>query len=338
MKNLFFGVVLTIFVGSVGVSGQVAFPRRAPVLKTGVETYVADNFVVGDVKASVQSKAVYIAKPEYPNEARWAGAEGEVRVQIAIDSDGNVSKTEVLSGDPLLIAASTDAARRTKFRIARDASGQAVEDGGILVYTFEIKKANWSAVAYGLSGLDRLPIWTFSIPTAMKALEPDWTRERNLLAKLDEIRRAASPPQRPAVVTRSAQTTTTTRLPNGTISRSSNISGQLVVPQEPTAEQKSLALDLQTALGIRLSNDELSQWQFNLGLGLRETAEQIRNPNVSSTAAPIIQKFIDTAPVSASPQVLTALSDLEANYRNGKRNPDLLNETARLYTIILGSK
>jgi TonB family protein len=59
-----------------------------------------------------QAKLVSKAVPVYPPAAKQARVQGLVRLQALIDRDGNVASLQVLSGDPLLVPAATDAVKR----------------------------------------------------------------------------------------------------------------------------------------------------------------------------------------------------------------------------------
>jgi TonB family protein len=58
-------------------------------------------------------------------------ASGQVRVQIEVDTNGNVKSAEAVSGSPFLRPAAEEAARKAKFR-PRRATGTFE-----LIYTFE---------------------------------------------------------------------------------------------------------------------------------------------------------------------------------------------------------
>ena len=59
--------------------------------------------------------------------AKQIGASGEVRVQVAVDGNGNVVSARAVSGHPLLRAAAENAARQSKMRIdAANTTGQIV--------------------------------------------------------------------------------------------------------------------------------------------------------------------------------------------------------------------
>jgi TonB family protein len=59
---------------------------------------------------------IHAQKAIYPNDAERAGVQGEVIVRVRVSETGDVEKTEVLSGDPLLVDAAVNAARKFKFK------------------------------------------------------------------------------------------------------------------------------------------------------------------------------------------------------------------------------
>jgi len=54
--------------------------------------------------------------PQYPDEARAKHIEGSVVLQSEISPEGAVENLMVVSGDPLLIAAATDAVKHWKYK------------------------------------------------------------------------------------------------------------------------------------------------------------------------------------------------------------------------------
>ena len=83
----------------------------------------------------VNGKAIQLAKPAYPAEAREAKAGGAVNVQVTIDEQGNVISAKAVSGDALLRAASEEAARNSKFAPTMF-QGAPIKVTGIIVYNF----------------------------------------------------------------------------------------------------------------------------------------------------------------------------------------------------------
>lgn len=82
-----------------------------------------------------RGKALHLATPSYPNIARKAKAEGEVKVQIIIDGEGKVIAAAAISGHPLLYGVSVKAARETTFTPTL-LYGKPVKVTGVLTYNF----------------------------------------------------------------------------------------------------------------------------------------------------------------------------------------------------------
>lgn len=83
----------------------------------------------------INSKAVSLPKPEYPPAAKAVRADGEVKVQVTIDEQGNVISALAISGHPLLRAAAVNAAMQAKFAPTL-LKGEPVKVTGIIVYNF----------------------------------------------------------------------------------------------------------------------------------------------------------------------------------------------------------
>jgi TonB family protein len=77
------------------------------------------------------NEVLELPRPKYPAVARMIEASGQVRVQIEVDTNGNVKSAEAVSGSPFLRPAAAEAARKAKFR-PRRATGTFE-----LIYTFE---------------------------------------------------------------------------------------------------------------------------------------------------------------------------------------------------------
>ncbi len=90
----------------------------------------------GPVSAGLlNGKAINLPVPEYPAEAKAAGAEGVVVIQVMIDEQGNVTDARPISGPKLLQETSLNAARQAKFSPTL-LSGEPVKVTGILVFNF----------------------------------------------------------------------------------------------------------------------------------------------------------------------------------------------------------
>ena len=74
--------------------------------------------------------AVNLPRPVYPPMAKQIGASGEVRVQVAVDGNGNVISARAVTGHPLLRSAAETAARQSKMR------SDAANSTGQIIYNF----------------------------------------------------------------------------------------------------------------------------------------------------------------------------------------------------------
>lgn len=86
----------------------------------------------------VKGRALYLAKPAYPNIARMAHASGEVKVRVIIGEEGTVIAAAAVSGHPLLYGVSVAAARETTFTPTQ-LHGKPVKVTGVLTYQFVSK-------------------------------------------------------------------------------------------------------------------------------------------------------------------------------------------------------
>lgn len=83
----------------------------------------------------LNGKAITLPHPEYPAEARAAGAAGTVVVQVTIDEYGNVIAAKAVSGHQMLHQPSVNAARGARFS-PTFLMGEAVKVTGVITYNF----------------------------------------------------------------------------------------------------------------------------------------------------------------------------------------------------------
>ena len=82
----------------------------------------------------VTKKAIQLPRPRYPQLAKAAGLDGNVKAEVVIDiNSGSVAWVQVISGHPLLRAAVRDVVCRARFVPTNDVDGHA---SGILTYRF----------------------------------------------------------------------------------------------------------------------------------------------------------------------------------------------------------
>jgi TonB family protein len=77
------------------------------------------------------------AQPEYPPMARQLKIEGAVELEAVVSETGSVEKVNVVSGNPLLTKAATDALKKWKFAPAT-ADGKAVKALAPVSFNFKM--------------------------------------------------------------------------------------------------------------------------------------------------------------------------------------------------------
>ena len=86
----------------------------------------------------INSLAVELPKPPYPNVAKQIRLEGIVNVQVLLDETGKVVSAHAVSGSPLLSPAAVNAAYRARFTPTL-LGGQAVKVSGVITYNFKLE-------------------------------------------------------------------------------------------------------------------------------------------------------------------------------------------------------
>ena len=109
--------------------------QEAPVVSSApkiTETLAAPKSV--DL-GQLNSLAIKLAVPVYPEIAQKLNAQGKVTVQITLDEEGKVISAKASNGSSLLRSASEDAARKSKFKPTL-VGNRAVKATGFITYNF----------------------------------------------------------------------------------------------------------------------------------------------------------------------------------------------------------
>lgn len=338
-------LAVVLFIGSVFSSATVAQTGVAtgkPIIKhapgRSFPRSDSKDFTVGEVRGTVRNKALFLPKPGYPDDARRLGIAGVVRVQVKINEQGSVVDASMLSGDPILKATAEDAALKSKFRPLLDDSGRAVFSEGVLSYPFEIRRVGWSRIAADLVTLAGPSASVVPLPVLIKSIDPAWTDELATLKRLGEIAGTGSPrfvPMRTMVTTGKGQQSQSN-------TRSSSMTGTFSLPISPL-EQGALVDEMIGSIRRRLVDDQLSLWQFEVGLDAMRAfylstmiqTPRNNNPNRFIEASMIISNRLSNMPGGAPDNVVTALRTLEKNLAIEKRTKAEDDEiSASIMTIL----
>ena len=303
----------------------VANENIVPILKSSpfrnLPQLKADDFGIGNITGSIKTTALLLVKPDYPEDARQAGVEGVVRVNVTIDDKGTVVKAGTVSGDRSLTSAAIDAAMRSKFRPILSDAGEAVTTTGVIVYPFEIRKVGWSRVAVELYGMQSQTAQAATISVLKKTFPVEWTDEHGMLTSLRWRIESRSVPR----LIRPIQSSSGTFNPN---SGSSSQAVFVVVPNL-LIEQQQIGKDLVTAVQARLAHDDLARWQFDLGTDLLQSFHFLSANRhgvalrSNSDVADLMRNRWKSRPAGVTEDVVNALQELEANLAAEKRTKEL---------------
>ncbi|MCL6545735.1 MAG: energy transducer TonB [Bryobacteraceae bacterium] len=87
--------------------------------------------------AQAKQAAVVKVVPEYPAMARQMRLSGRVELEATIDTEGNVEKVQVVSGNPLLSSAAVTALKKWKFNPVME-EGKPVRATASVVFDFKL--------------------------------------------------------------------------------------------------------------------------------------------------------------------------------------------------------
>lgn len=103
--------------------------------ETPAATVVTTNNSKSVELGQLNTIALKLAMPVYPDIARKLNAQGKVIVQITLDEEGKVVSAKATTGNSLLRSAGEEAARRSKFKPTM-LDNQPVKANGFIIYNF----------------------------------------------------------------------------------------------------------------------------------------------------------------------------------------------------------
>ena len=124
MKALFFAALLLL----------TPFSLSRPHTKTTPDVFWLPHESSAPLNV-LNGRALKLAMPSYPAKARKARASGTVVVKVLIDEEGKVIAAKAISGHPLLLDASVEAAKNSLFSPTL-LGGKPVKVDGVIQYNF----------------------------------------------------------------------------------------------------------------------------------------------------------------------------------------------------------
>lgn len=251
-------------------------------------------FVVGEVKGRiVPARAILLRRPAFIEEARDAGVEGTVRVDIVIAPDGTVSSAKAVSGPEQLFETCEYAARNSRFLPPGS------EVSGYLNYEFSVKKPNWFAVSSDLFAVSRM-----RSPVIRKAFSADWFRELEIADRL--VRSQSKVRRGPALMA---------VLEKGNGKLSAVLSGTSV--PKAGRDAAALAFELRQLVRARIENDPDAFEMFQLGEVFATIAVSDYAPSRRSIIE-LLRPFIDRPPKALPQETFERLRDFYDRIREEK--------------------
>ncbi len=281
--------------GAFAQSGRTPVQTKTPPTLTNsdlIDPNPIDYYSVGEVKGNIApAKAILLPKPSFTEFARDMGADGKVRVDIVIASDGTVSSAEPVSGDPALFEPAKRAAMGSRFLPVQTSTP------GYLIYDFQVRKANWFVIGFDLSSV------VFMRPGIIRTSIPiEWTEEREVARQLCGLHRNY-------LKNRIAPVLNDIRTSSGGTSTKTEIRGtiQIVPINEDYAR---LAGELKSRIGQRLAADPAGLRFFELAGALHSAIRAMRDPSKMQYAYNLIEPYSED-PLLPEPVLkrLRAISD-----------------------------
>jgi TonB family protein len=104
----------------------VRYPAGLQVYQNGLQVFPENEPAIELSPAEAQDSLIYRVEPQYPEESRLNKVQGRVLLQVHIGRDGRVQEMKLISGDPDLARAATDAVKQWRFK-PRAVDGRSVE-------------------------------------------------------------------------------------------------------------------------------------------------------------------------------------------------------------------
>jgi len=100
--------------GSVDYDGSSGPFTQMEDFRERLTAWLTDRVIIPE--SQLRARLARRVDPVYPQKAREMGLAGPVRLRLAIARDGSVEDVKVISGDPVLAEAATDAVRQWRYR------------------------------------------------------------------------------------------------------------------------------------------------------------------------------------------------------------------------------
>ncbi len=273
----------------------------------------------------LNGKATYLAKPTYPRAAFDARVGGATVVQVEIDEDGNVTAAKGVSGNPLLIKESEQAALQSKFS-PTTLDGKRVRVIGLIVYNFVLPMPYFQ-IGYELALAQKSPVpAAIPLSSISGTLPAAWAEERAELTKLRNYG-AEKPVAEKKEEPKKEETKPTSEnnegkfYSQGKALRSSPLKSEASSPSNAAsdftvdnqrAEAVEILIGVQTKLENRLSPNPQKLWYFRVGKVLGSLTAEVDNDAARRDNLAELEQLLGKTPFGVRPEFAGKFREIAA--------------------------
>lgn len=298
---------------AVGFCVASAFAQNARKASTGGVFKVISGGVLN-------GKATSLPTPVHPPNVEADGVSGAVTVQVLIDELGKVTDPKAISGHPLLRPAAVEAARKATFS-PTTLEGIPVKVSGVLIYNF-VAQLTVARLSFVLTHADRTGRFgAYSSPQSIAdQLPADWLEEKELLNSLTFAEPGAN-----ISSDVSGKTEATGDLSAGvksSVPKIAPVKGEMGSSpyrvRELDDRSRGPVRELLEAVRTRVSNDERSEWEFELGVAMAELVIVLQDQADTGSNIDRVREISERAPAAVTPRSREQLSQFLALFNTTK--------------------
>lgn len=266
----------------------------------------------------LNGKATQLVKPPYPAAAKAVNASGAVNVQVTIDEEGNVISATVVSGHPLLRAASVEAAQASKFSPTL-LSGQPVKVTGIIVYNF-VTEMSLTQIGFAIGVATAKYDENFPVNTIQFSVPKDWTDARQITESIINKQNYDRSQQTKAKIAAAPQNPEASKSVDTVRRGVVFVMGERAELIEVKESYESLLGSLAETIKNHLANNETEKWRFALSVEAGKTYAEIGDELKSRQNLANLKLFITNAPPNISSDLLAHLQRISTLDGDGELN------------------
>jgi TonB family protein len=263
----------------------------------------------------LNGKAKSLPMPAYPPAASAIGATGTVSVQVLIDEFGKVIDAKAVTGHPLLRAAAVEAAGKATF--SPPPPGIPVKVSGVLIYNFvaPLTVARLSFVLTHALRTGRIGAYS-SARSIANQLPADWTQEKELLNSITYAEHGQNISSDDAGKSEPTGDLSTGAKPSEPkrVSVKGDANSSPYAVRDMDERSRGTVCELVEIVGQRISNDDRSEWEFELGVAMAELVTALEDQSDTGGSIEKVREIVERVPAEVTPRSREQLSQFVATF------------------------